>query len=132
MIADISQEERIVNICLSRNGLIPIATIDLLDECRSLNLIRSRFDTLIRSGFKSVKSSIDLTYFAHMSPTNMDGSNLSICSQLILFYVLNCIVSLIHILVRLGPEPTVLEFSRILRAALVCLDKHVGLIAYRR
>ena len=56
LIADISQEERIVNICLSRNGLIPIATIDLLDECRSLNLIQSRFDTLIRSGFKSIKA----------------------------------------------------------------------------
>ena len=67
-----------------------------------------------------------------MSLTNMDGSNLSICSQLILFYVLNCIVSLIHILVRLGPEPTVLEFSRILRVVLVCLDKHVVLVAYRR
>ena len=37
MIAEISEEERIVNICLSRNGLIPIATIDLLDESRSLN-----------------------------------------------------------------------------------------------
>ena len=67
-----------------------------------------------------------------MSLTNMDGSNLSICSQLILFYVLNCIVSLIHILVRLWPEPTVLEFSRILRAVLVCLYKHVVLVAYRR
>jgi hypothetical protein len=56
LIADISQEERNLNICLSRNGLIPIATIDLLGEGRSLNLIRSRFDTLIRSGFKSVKA----------------------------------------------------------------------------
>ena len=56
-----------MNICLSRNGLIPISTIDLIDETRSLNLIRSHFDTLIRSGF-SLSKSIDLTYFSHMSP----------------------------------------------------------------
>jgi len=62
----------------------------------------------------------------------MDGSNLSICSQLIFLNVLGCIVSLIHIFGRRGPEPTILEFSRILRAVLVCLDKHVVLVAYRR
>ena len=61
----------------------------------------------------------------------MDGSNLSICSQLVFIYVLDFILSLIHIFVWLGPEPTVLKFSRILRAVLVCLDKRVMLVAYR-
>ena len=55
----------------------------------------------------------------------MVGSYLPICSQLVFFFVLICIVCIFW------SEPTVLEFSRILGAVCFCLYQHFVFTAYR-
>ena len=54
------------------------------------------------------------------------------CSQPVFVLALHFIANLIHMFGHFWSEPTVLIFSRILWACLLCLDLHFELVAYGR